>query len=134
MIFIYDEDGELAEILFIPFSQSKNEERIKEAWKEIKEVLEDYGIPFDDFTDALFKLSDYCERRSSNETGGTIVSGIGGGILGVIVLPIGGVAIPLVAGIGGDAWKWDIWQDTLALLARAVIEDVGYKGKGGNAG
>ena len=127
VIFIYDEDGE-ALVLFVYFSQLKNEERTKETWKEIKKALEDYGIPFDDFTDAIWDLSDYCGRQSNYSAAGSMVVGGGGGGIGVFFLPVGVVTLVATVGMGLDAWKWDHWQDILALLARIAIADVGHKG------
>jgi RHS repeat-associated protein len=129
IIFIYDEDDNLVDTLFFPFSQLKNEERTRDTWKEIKKKLGNYGIPFDDFTDAIWNLSDYCGRQSNRSTAaGMAVSGGGGGV-GVFIWPVGAAALVVVGGIGLDAWKWDHWQDALALLARTVIADVGYKGE-----
>jgi hypothetical protein len=121
LIFIYDEEGTLAEILFISFNELKNEERARKTFKEIKEILDGYGIDISELKKALPSLRNYCDKMSDPLADlGVLCTGVGIFLLFTTLMGGFPIAVGLAAGLGSE--MWDSFEDAINLLLDMISE------------
>lgn len=128
LIFIFDENDEIVEILFFPFSKLETEEGRREVWEKAKVVLGKHRIDIRDFHDALYKLGRYCEKKDDimgGISGGSTVGGVAGLVVWTeAVIATGGIFFVLAGAFLLEAFKWDAWGDMIVKLQYVVSKDL----------
>jgi hypothetical protein len=99
---------------------------MRRRWKDIKKLLDEYGITNDGLHKALGGLIEYCDDVIDNMNNATLISS--GIALTAWVFGPPGLAVTLVSGIlaiglGLDSRMWDHWRDILWSLRELVDED-----------
>jgi RHS repeat-associated protein len=121
LIFIYNDNGEIVDILFIPFSKFDTRKGKREAIKEISEILRKYNINIKNFLRALNCLEEIANGKS------TLLDKISlpSGALALIIGFIGTFTALFTAGLlaitalvtADTALKWGSWMD--------IFDDIG---------
>jgi hypothetical protein len=129
VIFLFDKEGNILEIIFIPFKDLEG--NMKQMWGKIKEKLEQHGVSLQDFYYLLDKLADYCDRICDfcNDTSGVLAAAsmvLGGyafiGCLPCAVAGLGAAGLAYAFHIGSQ--EWDHWRDILEAIIDIVIHEL----------
>jgi RHS repeat-associated protein len=129
VIFLFDGEGNILEIIFIFFKDLEG--NMEQMWGKIKEKLEQYGVSLQDFYYLLEKLADYCDRICDfcNDNSGVLTAASMGlgiyALLGCLPCAVAGLCTAGLAGafyLGGQ--EWDHWRDILIALMRIVVREL----------
>ena len=133
VIFIFDENDNIIDVIFIPLRDLGNENKMRKWYITIKDSLDKYKIDLIDLYDALELLKLYCDYMSDLHAG---FAGLGGAVWGTTAAILvatweTGVPIFIAASLAVEAWKWDRWEDIIGKLQFLVSRDMKPRGGGG---
>ena len=128
-IFFFDKDGNITEIVFIPFRELEND--MEGTWEKIKTLLERHGISVSDFYYALNGCFDFLWEllNTLHELGVLPIFGGGGiviilghtSLIGWIAGIVVGVLLAFVIWIAED--QWGHWTDLVKKLQDLADRD-----------
>ncbi len=132
MIFIFDDNGNIEHIFFIPFEDLQSEEKSWEWLNTLNTEFREHGVSWSDFADALEELRQYCKIHSDLINSGNFWGGSAGGFVGSAVVAYlfgaalgtitGGSTLFLLAGLYIDAKMWSDWESIIAHFAHVMGE------------
>ncbi len=137
MIFIFDDEGNVVEFIFIPFTDLEDPAKMKEHYSTIKTLLDKYGISLRDFHNALEELELYCENiaRLLNKLR---YAGAGAILLIPILPPLvmmaGGGLSALATGGSFGSDIWGSWANIIGQMQNLITQDfadLALQGSGG---
>ena len=120
LIIIYNDNGEIIDVLFFPFDMLETKRGRRKAWKKMCDTLRKHNIDYNDLFEAL-NVFYWLMNEKSDDMGlisGGFLSGAAFLTFFVTCPPIAGGAGLLALNTYIESYIWDNWSEIILLLSQ----------------